>query len=76
MGTMRVLNRGGDTAVTWAPEDPASLREAEELLARLAAEPKIPFACLAGAPATEAERITAFDAALEEIVWVRPVAGG
>jgi hypothetical protein len=76
MGTMRVLDRSGDTTVAWAVDDPASVQHAEELFDRLAAERKIPFARPSGGEASEAERITAFDASLEEIVWVRPVAGG
>lgn len=76
MGIMRVLDRSGDTTLTWELEDQASTRRAEELFAQLEAERKIPFARTAGAPASEAERITAFDPTFEEIVWVRPVAGG
>lgn len=76
MGTMRILDHTGDTAVAWSLDDPASVAEAEALFARLAAECRIPFARAAGAPAREAERITRFDPAAEEILWVRPVAGG
>jgi hypothetical protein len=76
MGTMRILDRSGDTALAWSVDDPASLEQAEALFARLAAERKIPFARRPGAPADDAERITVFDPGAEEIVWVRPVAGG
>ena len=76
MGTMRVLDRSGDTTVAWTLDDPGSVHRAEELFARLTSERKIPFARSAGAPASEAERISVFDATLEEIVWIRPVAGG
>ena len=76
MGTMRILDRTGDTCVAWSLDDPASLAEAEILFDRLRAECKIPFARATGAPAADAERIAAFDPAAEEIVWVRPVAGG
>jgi predicted trehalose synthase len=76
MGTMRILDRTGDTCVAWTLDDPASLAEAEALFDRLQAECKIPFARAAGAPAAEAERIARFDPAAEEILWVRPVAGG
>ncbi|MFM8302876.1 MAG: hypothetical protein ACKOA9_01050 [Actinomycetota bacterium] len=76
MGTMRILDSTGDTTVTWAPDDPASLLEAEALFDRLRSERKIPFARVVGAPAREAERIARFDPDAEEIVWVRPVAGG
>ena len=43
---------------------------------RLEAERRIPFARPAGAPAQDAEQIKAFDPDLEEIIWVRPIAGG
>jgi hypothetical protein len=76
MGTMRILDRTGDTMVAWSLDDPASLAEAEALFDRLRAERKIPFARAAGAPAADAERGRTFDPTAEEIVWVRPVAGG
>lgn len=76
MGTMRILHETGDTTVQWALDDPASLAEAEALFERLRAECKIPFARAAGAPAREAERVGRFDPTAEEILWVRPVAGG
>jgi hypothetical protein len=76
MGTMRILDSTGDTLVSWDVEDHPTVRQAEELFARLTAERKIPFARPAGAPAEEAERISTFDPAAEEIVWVRPIAGG
>lgn len=76
MGQMRILDHSGDTTVTWALDDPASIAQAEAVFARLLRERKIPFARPAGAPADDAERITAFDPHAEEIVWIRPVAGG
>ncbi|GMU79047.1 MAG: hypothetical protein AMXMBFR46_18400 [Acidimicrobiia bacterium] len=76
MGTMRILDPTGDTAVVWSLDDPSSVEDAEAIFARLASEHKIPFARAAGAPASEAERIRAFDPAAEEIIWIRPVAGG
>jgi len=76
MGQMRILDRTGDTTVAWAVDDPASVAEAEALFARLLGERKIPFARAPGTPADAAERIRTFDPSAEEIVWVRPVAGG
>lgn len=76
MGVMRILDRTGDTVVAWAVDDPTTLAAAEAQFARLAAEGKIPFARPAGGTAREAERIRRFDPGLDEIVWVRPVAGG
>ncbi len=76
MGTMRILDSTGDTLVDWEVDDHAAVREAEALFARLTAERRIPFARAAGAPAAEAEQIRRFDPQAEEIIWVRPVAGG
>ena len=76
MGMMRILDETGDTTITWAVDDPATIAEAEVLFARLVRERKIPFARAAGSPAGDAERISAFDPSAEEIVWVRPIAGG
>jgi hypothetical protein len=76
MGTMRILDHSGDTAVTWDLDDEATVRAAEELFERLSAESKMAFARPPGAPAEEAERIKRFDPAAEEIIWVRPVQGG
>jgi len=76
VGVMRILDRTGDTVVAWDVADPASLAEAEALFARLTRECKIPFARPTAGAAGDAERIRHFDPALDEIVWVRPVAGG
>lgn len=73
---MRILDSTGDTMLAWSLDNPTSIDEAEEQFRKLASECKIPFARRAGAPASEAERIQAFDASLDEILWVRPVAGG
>ena len=73
---MRILDETGDTTITWAVDDPATIAEAERVFDRLVAQAKIPFARPAGSPAGEAEKISAFDPNAEEIVWVRPVAGG
>jgi hypothetical protein len=76
MGTMRILDHSGDTTVAWSVDDPESVAHAARVFDRLTRECKIPFARAAGAPATDAERVRAFDPAADEIVWVRPVAGG
>jgi hypothetical protein len=76
MGTMRILDHTGDTMIVWSVDDPESVADAARVFDRLARERKIPFARAVGAPATEAERIRTFDPAADEIVWVRPVAGG
>jgi hypothetical protein len=76
MGTMRILDHTGDTTIAWSVDDPESIAKAERVFDRLARERKIPFARGAGAPANEAERIRTFDPTADEILWVRPVAGG
>ena len=76
MGTMRILDSSGDTVVTWDVDEEATIRRAEELFAQLTRERKIPFARSSGASAEEAEQIRTFDPNAEEIIWVRPVAGG
>lgn len=76
MGTMRILDSTGDTLVDWDMADHEAVHQAEALFARLTAQRRIPFARPPGATAADAERITTFDPELEEIIWVRPVAGG
>ncbi|HEY5026207.1 MAG TPA: hypothetical protein VII76_14625 [Acidimicrobiales bacterium] len=76
MGTMRILDHTGDTAVTWDLDDETTLRVAEEIFEREAAQSKMAFARPMGAPVEQAERIRSFDPAAEEIIWVRPIQGG
>ena len=76
MGTMRILDSSGDTQVTWEIDDVSAVRQAEELFARLTRERKIPFARQAGETADDVERMLDFDPRVEEIIWVRPLAGG
>ncbi len=76
MGTMRIIDHTGDTIVDWRPDDPTSVDEAEAIFKRLRAERQMPFGRAAGAPASDAALLRAFDPTLEEIVWVRPVQGG
>jgi len=77
LGTIRILDRSGDTAVTWDLADDDTVRTAEALFERLfRTEKKIPFARHAGAPAGDAVQITTFDPSAEEILFVRPIAGG
>jgi hypothetical protein len=76
MGLMRIIDETGDTVVTWGPDDPATIAEAAAIFRRLDLERRMAFARPAGAPASEAERIHAFDPHAEEIIWVRPIQGG
>lgn len=77
MGVMRILGREGDTAVEWRLDDASTVAAAEALFRQLSdVDGMVPFARSEGAKAAEAARIDGFDAALDEILWVRPIAGG
>lgn len=77
MGVMRILGPEGDTAVAWATDDEASVRDAEALFRQLIdADGLVPFARTDGATAADAEQITVFDPAVDEILWIRPITGG
>jgi hypothetical protein len=62
--------------VAWDLTDEESVTRAAQLFERLMGERKIPFARNAGAHAEEAVQIRSFDPQAEEIIWVRPIAGG
>jgi hypothetical protein len=76
MGTMRIIDESGDTTVVWEEANAASLTKAEAVFNRLRDQRHLAFARPRGAPAGDAERIYAFDPEADEIVWVRPIAGG
>lgn len=76
MGLMRVLDATGDTVVEWTEADTDSVAAAAAAFLDQQAQAKLAFARRSGAPASDAELIRAFDPTVEEIVWVRPVAGG
>ena len=77
MGTIRILDSSGDTAVAWDVTDNETVRAAEELFERLrVTDKKVPFARSLGAPADTAVQIDTFDPQAEEILFVRPIAGG
>ncbi len=76
MGVMRVIDRTGDSRVAWKSGDAASVDRAQAIFDRLLAGRQLAFARPAAGPASAAERIWAFDPSAEEILWVRPVAGG
>lgn len=77
MGTMRVLDSTGDTAVAWDIDDEEAVREAEAHFRRLLDdERRMAFARPAGASVDQAELIRTFDPTAEEILMVRPIQGG
>lgn len=76
MGVMRILDHSGDTLVRWSVDDEEALARATAMFDRLRSERKLAFARPSGAGADEAVQIDRFDPAAEEIVWIRPIAGG
>jgi hypothetical protein len=76
MGTMRILDRTGDTVVAWSVEDAATLERAEAVFEQQLRAKKMAFARPEGALADAAERVYAFDPDAAEIIWVRPIQGG
>lgn len=74
MGTMAIPDHTGHTAVDWRTDDPASLRRAAATFTTLLDQRLVPFA--RRAPVDEFEQIRAFDAQVDEIMWVRPLQGG
>ncbi len=76
MGTMRILDRTGDTVVTWSVEEAATLERAEAVFEQQLLAKKMAFARPEGALADAAERVYAFDPDAAEIIWVRPIQGG
>lgn len=76
MGVMRVIDRTGDSRVAWKLGDAASVDRAQAIFDRLLVGRQLAFARPAGGSAYAAERIWAFDPSAEEILWVRPIAGG
>jgi hypothetical protein len=81
MATLRVLDRNGDSPVSWDtraasagdPEALAALREAERIFERERARGSQAFRVR---PAAPAERLETFDPGADETVVVPPMAGG
>ncbi len=76
MGTMRILDETGDTMVTWTLEDTEALERATKVFEAEVTKGSLAFSIPPGGRDRDAERITRFDPGADEIVWVRPVAGG
>jgi hypothetical protein len=76
MGTMRVLDETGDTMLTWSLEDTEALERAATVFDTEVAKGSLAFSIPPGGRDRDAERVTRFDPGADEIVWVRPVAGG
>lgn len=76
VGTMRILDETGDSMVTWSLEDTETLERATKLFDAELAKGSLAFSIPPGGRDRDAERVTRFDPRADEIVWVRPVAGG
>jgi hypothetical protein len=76
MGTMRILDETGDTMVTWSVEDTEALERAARVFEAEMAKGGLAFSIPPGGRDKDAERVKQFDPGADEIVWVRPVAGG
>jgi hypothetical protein len=74
MGTMAIPDHTGHTSVEWRPDDPASVRAAARTFATLTEQRLVPFA--RHAPEGEFTQLRRFDAAADQILWVRPLQGG
>ena len=71
--TLRVLDRSGDTAVQWAPENQTETETAKQVFDRFAAAG---YAMFRAEPGTTATQIREFDPEAKEIVATRPFVGG
>ena len=76
MGVMRIIDATGDTILEWAPDDLLAVARAEAIFDDLRARRQLAFVRRAGESAHDAERVASFDPGAEEIIWVRPIAGG
>ena len=74
MGTMAIPDHTGHTSVAWQHDDPASVRIAERTFATLADQRLVAFG--RSSPTDEFAQLRAFDAGVDEIMWVRPLQGG
>lgn len=72
--TLRILNRSGDTAVAWAPEDTASVAVAKTKFDELVGQGHLMFEVKA--PGRIPEQVREFDPKAFEIVATRPFKGG
>jgi hypothetical protein len=73
---MRILDETGDVMMTWSLEDTATLDRAEAAFEAELSKGKLAFAVPRGGRDHDAERVSRFDPSADEIVWVRPIAGG
>lgn len=73
MGTMSIPDRTGHTEVRWHADDPTAVARARDRFTALRAERLVPFG---RSGRDEFEQLREFDAATDEIMWVRPLQGG
>lgn len=73
---MRILDSSGDTVVQWSELDDRAVLEASRTFDAQRKLRRMAFARLKGAAPTESVKISSFDPSAEEIIFVRPIAGG
>jgi len=76
VGVMRIIDETGDTMVTWDLGDTETLERATKLFDTELAKGSLAFSIPPGGRDRDADRVMSFDPGADEIVWVRPVAGG
>jgi predicted dinucleotide-binding enzyme len=76
MGTMRILDKTGDTTMEWAVDDDEATARAKRLFEQLIGQRQMAFGRRAADRIEQAERLYSFNPELEEILWVRPIQGG
>jgi hypothetical protein len=80
IGTMEVMDRTGHTTVTWDPENPDSVRDAEREFNRLRDEGYSAFRMEAAGDGVvvehKGERIERFDPAAGKVMMVPQLRGG
>jgi len=74
MSTMAIPDHTGHTSVEWRPDDAASVRVAERTFATLTDQRLVAFA--RHSAKDEFTQLRRFDAAVDQILWVRPLQGG
>lgn len=72
MGTMHVLGKKGDSTMKWDPADATATATARQTFNALRAQGMLAFV----PSPSGGEQIEVFRPDAEEIMWVRPIAGG
>lgn len=74
MGTLRTMDKSGDTKVIWDPSNPNEVEAARTMYDKLVAKRFQPFGV--AAKGEKGVKISAFDPDIAQIIMVPPMAGG